>query len=238
MHIRQDYSLYTEADHKVWSLLFHNQTVSITDKALPAFLKGIAEIELSANKIPDFEKVNRKLLPITGWQITAVEGIVPYQEFFELLSSKRFPCTTWIRKESELGYIEEPDIFHDLFGHVPLLAHSLFSDFVCSIAHIALENLGNTYVIDLISRLYWFTVEFGLVREPNTLKAYGAGILSSISETKFSLESQESVQHPFCIDKILQANYSIDTIQKEYYIVKGLEELHSIIILLKDKLRK
>src|SRR6478672_513919 len=205
--MKQQYDQYTDEDHKVWSVMYQRQMQALPELATEEFIKGLEFTGFEQDRIPEFRKVNERLLKLTGWQIYEVPGIVPDDEFFRLLTEKKFPATTWIRKMSELEYIEEPDMFHDVFGHVPLLTNPQYCHFLEEMSQIALEHIDDAHAIELMSRLYWYTVEFGLMRENGKLKIYGAGLLSSIGETLFSLQSDEPARAEFDIPLIFNTPY-------------------------------
>lgn len=226
--MRQLYENYTEDDFEVWRTLYGRQKDVFPTHASEAYLNGLKLANFETGIIPDFRETNRMLLETTGWQLAVVPGIVPDYTFFELMANKRFPATTWLRKKSELEYLEEPDMFHDVFAHVPLLTNQHFVDFLEELSKIGLQYVGNDYAIELLSRVYWFTVEFGLIDEANGLRIYGAGILSSNGETIYSL-SEESTKHDFSVAHTLETPYKKDVFQNEYFIVNSYEQLyHSI----------
>ncbi|MEJ2005606.1 MAG: phenylalanine-4-hydroxylase, partial [Cyclobacteriaceae bacterium] len=167
---RQLYEKYTEEDRQVWKLLFEQQEEQLERFASSAYLDGLVRIGFHANAIPSFERTNSILRETTGWELVAVPGIVDDRKFFELMSKKQFPATTWLRKMEELDYLEEPDMFHDVFAHVPLLADQHFADFLHALSVISLDYIDNPVAIELLSRIYWYTVEFGLIRENGKLR--------------------------------------------------------------------
>ena len=223
--MKQDYNAYTTADHNVWSILFERQVRHIQDKASQAYLDGLQAINFDPDRVPNFIPLNKRLKQLSGWQLREVAGIVPYQEFFESLASQYFPSTIWLRSFEQLDYLEEPDMFHDVFGHVPLLTNKDFGDFIKRLASLALKHIGNHEAIDLISRLYWFTVEFGLIEEQNEQKIYGAGILSSMGETTYSLNSTQPIRRPFEISELLSISYSKDEYQSNYFVLNSYDQL-------------
>jgi phenylalanine-4-hydroxylase len=227
--MKQRYNQYTTEDHQVWSVMFERQMKALPRLATNEFMKGIALSGFEPHRIPEFSMVNERLMPLTGWQIYEVPGIVADDEFFRLLTEKKFPATTWIRKMSELEYIEEPDMFHDVFGHVPLLTNALYCHFLEAMSQIALEHINDPHAIELMSRLYWYTVEFGLMREDGELKIYGAGLLSSIGETLFSLQSEEPARAKFDMAAIFNTPYIKEKYQEKYFIVDGFEQLYDSI---------
>ncbi|MEM7551033.1 MAG: phenylalanine 4-monooxygenase [Bacteroidota bacterium] len=233
----QEYDKYTQEDQTVWTTLFTRQIVSLPDTATSEYLAGIERINFTANSIPNFEATNEKLKEITGWELVAVPGIVDDELFFNLLVNKKFPATTWLRKMSEIDYLEEPDMFHDVFGHVPILTNHSFSDFLVELGKVGLEYIGNDQAIHLLSRIYWFTVEFGLIKEKDELKIYGAGILSSAGETKYSLSSRPE-HFDYNVEDILDSTYRKDAFQTKYFIIHSYKELYDSINDIKEGIKK
>jgi phenylalanine-4-hydroxylase len=223
--MRQEYEHYTEEDFQVWRLLYERQIVNLPDAASQAYLDGLQMINFMAEKIPNFDETNAVLKGLTGWQIHVVPGLIDDDKFFQLMADCRFPASTWLRKMSQLDYLEEPDMFHDVFGHVPLLTNQPFVDFLQQLSKIALRYIDNPWAIHLISRIYWFTVEFGLIRENGQLHIYGAGILSSAGETKHSI-SREAKQVPYDVDVIMGTAYRKDEFQKQYFVIDQYEDLY------------
>jgi phenylalanine-4-hydroxylase len=223
--MKQDYNAYTAADHNVWSILFERQVRHIQDKASRAYLDGLREINFEPDCVPNFTSLNKRLKQLSGWQLREVPGVVPYQEFFESLAAQFFPSTIWLRSFAQLDYLEEPDMFHDVFGHVPLLTNKDFGYFIQRLASLALKHIENSDAIDLISRLYWFTVEFGLIEEHNELRIYGAGILSSMGETTYALNSMQPTRRPFEISDLLSISYSKDQYQGNYFVLDSYDQL-------------
>lgn len=223
--IKQHYDKYTQEDFAVWKILYDRQLDSLPGKATSEFMNGLERINFTADKIPNFDETNKLLKSQTGWQLEVVPGIVDDAVFFELMSNRYFPATSWLRKMEELDYLEEPDMFHDVFAHVPLLTNQAFVDFLQELSKIGLEYLDNKWAIELLSRIYWFSVEFGLIREDGELRIYGAGILSSAGETNFSI-SDKPEHHEYDVVKILNTPYRKDTFQKEYFIIESYEQLY------------
>lgn len=226
--MKQIYENYTAEDFQVWKILYDRQIGNLPTAATAAYLEGLDKINFVGDKIPDFNETNEILSKITGWKLAVVPGIVPDYTFFELMSNRRFPATTWLRKMSELDYLEEPDMFHDVFAHVPLLTNQAFVDFLEALSKIGLHYCGNDYAIELLSRIYWFTVEFGLIRENGELRIYGAGILSSAGETKYSL-SDEPPHHEFDVPTIMMTDFRKDVFQDRYFVIESYEQLYSAI---------
>ncbi|QIP12228.1 phenylalanine 4-monooxygenase [Spirosoma aureum] len=226
----QTYSQYTPDDQAVWQLLFERQMAQLPGKASQAYLDGISATGFRADRIPDFERdLNPRLQQLTGWRVCAVEGLIPNRTFFELMANRNFPATTWLRRRDQLEYLPEPDMFHDTFGHVPMLSNQAFCDFLAALSRIALRFVDHEEAIDMISRLYWYTVEFGLIQETDGLRIYGGGILSSVGETTYSLYSSEPKRLPYHVDTLLRTPYIIDHFQMQYFVIDSYEQLyHSV----------
>ncbi len=222
--MEQDYAKYTDDDRFVWQKLFDRQMEVLPGRASEAYLEGIKKIEFNRNKIPHFEETNKLLKNITGWQLEVVKGLIDNKSFFELLEDKRFPASTWFRKPEQLDYLEEPDMFHDVFGHVPLLTNQHFCDFLKGLSKIALKYIDNEYAIELIARVYWYTVEFGLIENENGLRIYGAGILSSSGESIYCL-GEEPERVPYNVRQIMETPYIKDKFQVKYWVINDYEQL-------------
>lgn len=233
----QEYTHYTDADRWVWQALFTRQMQVLPTVASSRFLAGLPGVDFRVGNIPDFAEVNPLLNQATGWHLVAVPGIVDDRTFFELLASRRFPATTWLRTPAQLDYLEEPDMFHDVFAHVPLLTDQHFVDFLQAMGALALRYLHDAYAIELLSRLYWFTVEFGLIVEDERLRIYGAGILSSAGETTFCLGDQ-AARRPFDVAAILATPYVKDRMQDVYFIIDSYEQLASSVPVLEAELQR
>ena len=236
--MKQNYNDYTKDDQLVWHELYQRQIEQIHLYASEAYIKGMDSCGFTADKIPLITEVNSKLLAITGWQIEIVAGLIDNKSFFELLGQKRFPASTWLRKMEALDYLEEPDMFHDVLGHVPLLATKDFCAFLEKLANIALQYINNDDTIEAISRLYWYTVEFGLIQEGNALKIYGAGILSSSGETYYSLHSDLPKRLPYNVAEILSIPYIKDKFQQQYFIIPSYKYLYDSLEELKSEIEK
>lgn len=240
-NMQQVYENYNQEDHAVWKILFDRQIQNLPVAATKEYMLGLDKIGFTNSEIPNFIKTNQILASLTGWELVAVEGIVDDRLFFELLAQKKFPATTWLRKMSELDYLEEPDMFHDVFAHVPLLTNQPFVDFLEALSKIALRHVDDPEAIDILSRVYWFTVEFGLIREVDGLRIYGAGILSSAGETKYSL-STEPKHFEYNVDQILNTTYRKDVFQDRYFVVDSFHQLFESVedveMLLEQKLSK
>jgi phenylalanine-4-hydroxylase len=215
---------YDEAQQRVWRTLCDRQTKLTERLAHHSYLDGVKALGL-LEQIPDFDEVSAKLRKRTGWELVAVPGLIPEGPFFDHLANRRFPVTNWLRTEDELDYIVEPDMFHDFFGHVPILTQPEFADFMQMYGQRAQEAIaldGN----EMITRLYWYTSEFGLIREPKgPLKAFGAGLMSSYSELQFAVESKDAHRVPFDIETVMRTGYEIDKFQRAYFVLPSFEAL-------------
>ncbi len=224
--MNQDYQKYTPDEQAVWKLLFERQMARLPGRASQAYMDGIVATGFPNSRIPDFERdLNPRLLPITGWRVVAVPGLIGNREFFELMADRQFPATTWVRGRDQLDYLPEPDMFHDTFGHVPVLTNQSFCDFLAALSRIALRHVESEEAIAMISRLYWYTVEFGLIQEADGLRIYGGGILSSPGETIYSLESPVPKRLPYNVPTLLQTPYIIDHFQEQYFVIESYEQL-------------
>ncbi|WP_310393624.1 phenylalanine 4-monooxygenase [Hymenobacter sp.] len=235
--LEQDYARYTADDQWVWHTLFARQMRVLPAVASGRFLEGLPRVDFRAEQIPDFAAVNPLLDQATGWRLVAVPGIVDDRTFFELLAARRFPATTWLRTPAQLDYLEEPDMFHDVFAHVPLLTDPFFADFLQAVGTLALRHLHDAYAVELLSRLYWFTVEFGLIAEDGGLRIYGAGILSSAGETEFCL-SAAPARRPFDVAAILATPYVKDRMQDVYFVIDSYEQLAASVPVLEAELTR
>jgi len=224
--IEQPWDGYTPTDHDVWKRLYARQRELLVGRASEAFLEAQAEMGLTPDRIPRFDELNRVLGEATGWQLVGVEGLLPELDFFTHLANRRFPVTWWIRRPDQFDYIEEPDLFHDLFGHVPLLMNPVFADYMETYGRggIKAHGLGAEAMMQL-ARLYWYTVEFGLIREPAGLRIYGSGIVSSAGESVHSLESAAPNRIGFDLERVMRTRYRIDTFQQTYFVIDGFEQL-------------
>ncbi len=222
--MKQNYQNYIEEDFQVWKTLFERQMKNLTQYGCKEYLVGIRNVGFNANEIPHFEKTKERFQNHTQWQLHVVPGIIPVEEFFPLLSEKKFSASTWLRKMNQLDYIEEPDMFHDVFGHVPLLSIPAFSDFVLGLSEIARKHLDNESAMEMLGRMYWFTLEFGLINQNNALKVYGAGLCSSSGEIENAILGK--VEHrPFDVVEILNTPFQNDRIQNLYFVIDSFEDL-------------
>ncbi|MBY0461662.1 MAG: phenylalanine 4-monooxygenase [Alphaproteobacteria bacterium] len=222
--IDQNWASYTNEQHDIWKTLFHRQHDILQDRAVPEFLYGVDHLEIAPDKIPDFDELSDILTKATGWKIVAVEGLVPDDIFFTLLANRCFPSTCFIRRMDQLDYLQEPDIFHDIYGHVPLLIQPVFADYMEAYGKAGLRALGN-HSLHYLARLYWYTVEFGLIDTPKGLRIYGSGIVSSAGESKYCLESPKPNRLWFDSERVMRTNYKIDDYQEIYFVVSSLDDL-------------
>ncbi|MDM8354832.1 phenylalanine 4-monooxygenase [Pandoraea communis] len=222
--IDQPVEQYGAIDHAVWQQLYARQTAMLPGRVCDAFMDGIRALDMDARRVPEFARLNEKLMAATGWQVVTVPGLVPDDVFFDHLANRRFPATWWMRRPDQLDYLQEPDCFHDVFGHVPLLANPVFADFMQAYgkAGKVAQSLG---ALPLLARLYWYTVEFGLMRDGDGLRIYGAGIVSSRGETEFSLTSREPNRLGFSLERVLRTQYRIDTFQQTYFVIDDFAQL-------------
>ena len=219
----QNWSAYTDADHDTYRRLYERQSALLPGLACDAFIAALPSLGVKS-RIPRFEEINERLKPATGWEIVAVPGLIPERPFFELLASRRFPVTDWIRKPDEFEYIVEPDVFHDLFGHVPLLFNPVFADYVqrYGAGGLKADDLGAG---ELLSRLYWYTIEFGLIQQADGLRAYGAGILSSSGELRHSVTSTAPQRIALDLQRCMRTRYKIDDYQATYFVIDSFQQL-------------
>ncbi|HRI17587.1 MAG TPA: phenylalanine 4-monooxygenase [Burkholderiaceae bacterium] len=222
--IDQGWNAYTPEDHGVWKTLYERQTRLLVGRACDAFVEGMRALPIGADAIPDFRRLSDVLMQRTGWQVVAVPGLVPDEVFFDHLANRRFPSGNFIRKPHELDYLEEPDVFHDVFGHVPLLMNPVIADYIQAygVGGLRAQKLG---VLDKLSRVYWYTVEFGLVQQKEGLRIYGAGIASSATESVFALDDASPNRLRFDLERVMRTRYRIDDFQETYFVLGDMDEL-------------
>lgn len=224
--IEQPWASYSATDHAVWAQLFRRQREILPGRACREFLENAERIGLGADAIPKFDDLNAVLRRATGWELVGVEGLLPDHVFFDHLAHRRFPVTWWIRKPEQLDYIAEPDLFHDLFGHVPLLMNPVFADYMQAYGRGGMKAYGiDADALMNLTRLYWYTVEFGLIRTDEGLRIYGAGIVSSKGESIHCLESAAPNRLGFGLERVMRTRYKIDTYQQTYFVIDGFEQL-------------
>ena len=222
--IDQGWERYTASEHAVWKTLFERQTQLLPGRACDEFIAGMHDLPIGSEQIPDFRRLSDVLMQRTGWQVVAVPGLVPDDVFFEHLASRRFPAGHFIRKPHELDYLEEPDVFHDVFGHVPMLMNPAIADYIQAygVGGLRAQRLG---LLDKLARVYWYTVEFGLVRQHDGLRIYGAGIASSRTETVFALDDPAPNRIGFDLERVMRTDYRIDDFQETYFVIRDLGQL-------------
>ncbi|WP_324749408.1 phenylalanine 4-monooxygenase [Sphingomonas sp. LY54] len=226
--VPQNWEDFSAEDHRVWDVLFARQQKLLPGRAVEAFGQSLDVLRLSRPGVPNFEELNERLHARTGWTVVAVPGLVPDDVFFQHLSERRFPAGNFIRTAEQLDYLEEPDVFHDVFGHVPLLAESEFADFMQALGHLGLEALDQG-ALHRLARLYWYTVEFGLARENGDLRIYGAGILSSFGESRYALESEVPNRLGFDLERVLRTTYKTDSYQMAYFVINRFEDVLNLV---------
>lgn len=222
--IPQRWADYTAAEHAVWDTLFARQMALLPGRVVPAFLDGVSRLGMDRPGVPDLERLSERLQALTGWSVVAVPGLVPDEVFFDHLARRRFVAGRFIRRADQLDYLQEPDIFHDVFGHVPLLANSVYADYMQAYGDggrraMALGAIGP------LARLYWHTVEFGLIRDGEGLKIFGAGIVSSAAESRYALEAPDPPRIAFDLLRVMRTRYRIDAFQPHYFVIDSFEDL-------------
>ena len=222
--IAQNWDRFTADEHRVWDRLFARQAEMLPGRASDAFLRGLDVLRLEKPGIPDFAELNQRLMAATGWQVVAVPGLVPDDVFFDHLANRRFVSGNFIRRADQLDYLQEPDVFHDVFGHVPMLADPVFADYMQAYGKGGLRSLGFG-ALHKLARLYWYTVEFGLVRENGALRIYGAGIVSSYGESIFALDDPSPHRIGFDLERIMRTEYRIDDFQQNYFVIDSYDQL-------------
>lgn len=219
----QNWERYTPQEHALYQRLFERQAAQLPGLACEEFIAAVQQLG-QPNEIPRFDALSERLRRATGWEVVAVPGLIPEEAFFGLLAQRRFPVTGWIRRPEEFDYVVEPDVFHDLFGHVPLLFNPMFADYMQAYGAGGLKA-SRLQACEYLARLYWYTVEFGLIDTPAGLRAYGAGILSSTGELRHSVLSPAPQRLGFDVERIMRTHYRIDSFQSTYFVIKGFEQL-------------
>jgi phenylalanine-4-hydroxylase len=222
--LQQDYTRYTAQDQLVWKVLFDRQTALLHKRAASAFGQGLAKIGFHRGAIPDFGETSERLRKATGWQLEPVLGALNDADFFGLLAQRKFPATVWIRSMEQFDFIQEPDLFHGVFGHVPLLMDKAFADFLHFLGQVAAQHLDDAAALAQIERLYGFTVQFGLVQEQGEARFYGAGLLSSSGEIHHCL-GEGPARTPFDLATVLQTPYSEQHLQEHYFVLSSWAQL-------------
>ena len=222
--IEQHWDRYSEEDHEVWRVLFERRMEQLETDASNVFLEGMRAINLKPDHVPALKDVNSRLAPLTGWSSHGVPGYLPPKAFFAFLAARKFPTTISVRPKTSMDYLPEPDIIHDVFGHVPLHADPVFADFLQTYGQAALHT-NSEYHTERLARLFWFTVEFGLIREDGRVKLYGSGLISSDGEGHHALESDEVERRPFELQRVCDTSFEIDHYQPILYVLESFEQL-------------
>lgn len=222
--IDQNWGAYSAADHNTWKTLYNRQLETLKARVCEEYLEGLKTLHLVADTVPDFAQMNKHLRAATGWEVLAVPGLIASKPFFSMLANRQFPAGTFIRTPEQLDYLEEPDIFHDVFGHIPLLSNPAYANYMQEYGRAglaALEHKG----IKFLARLNWYTIEFGLIKNNGEVKAYGAGIMSSYGEAKYLFNDPSANWLQFDIDRVLRTGYYIDDLQASYFTIDSFESL-------------
>ena len=222
--IPQDWVSYTDVEHQTWDTLYARQMKILPGRAAEVFFDGLKSLDLNTGGIPDFEIMNPKLQALTDWTVVCVPGLVPDEVFFDHLANRRFPSGQFIRRPDQLDYLQEPDIFHDVFGHVPMLTNPDFADYMEAYGKGG-QRAASLGMLPNLARLYWYTVEFGLMKEADELRIYGAGIVSSATESVFSLEDPSPNRIGFELERVMKTLYRIDDFQQVYFVIDSIEQL-------------
>ena len=222
--IPQDWAAYTPQEHALWDRLFARQAQMLPDRAVAEFMNGLDVLRMTRPGIPDFDELSERLMKLTGWQVVAVPGLVPDRLFFDHLANRRFVAGRFLRTPDQIDYLSEPDIFHDVFGHVPMLTDPDFADYMQAYG-LGGQRAAGLGVLDQLARLYWYTVEFGLMESPDGLRIYGAGIVSSATESVFALEDASPNRIAFDLERVMRTLYRIDDFQQVYFVVPSIEAL-------------
>ena len=229
----QIYENYTREDYRVWEILFNKRLENLQGIVAEEFLVALNDLNFKAEKIPNFVEINNILKNRTGWSIKTVPNISPPEEFFSFLSMKKFTATCWLRSIDQIDYLEEPDMFHDVFAHVPLLSNKDYTNFFKEMGEIAMSVIEDPKKLEKLQRIYWFTIEFGLIKKNNDFKIYGAGIISSDEESKNAL-SKKSKKCEFDVKKVMNHSFRIDIVQDTYYYINSFDQLTSSIAEIRD----
>ena len=219
---------YSDEEHRIWQILYERQMKIIPGRACKEFIKGLQCLGLSSDRIPQLPDVSERLLALTGWRVAPVAALISARAFFELLAKKQFPAATFIRCEEEIDYVQEPDVFHEIFGHCPMLTNQVYADFIQNFALKVLTFPEENWA--LLQRLFWFTVEFGLINTEDGLRAYGGGILSSISETAYSVESDVPLRAIFDPVTAFRMPYRIDMLQRVFFVINDYQTLYDFVL--------
>ena len=227
--IPQDWAHYSAEEHATWDTLFARQSAMLPGRASEAFLRGIDVLKLSKPGIPDFAELSERLMAATGWRVVAVPGLIPDGVFFDCLASRVFVAGNFIRRPDQLDYLQEPDVFHDVFGHVPMLADPVFAEYMVAYGKGG-QRAGSLGALKRLARLYWYTVEFGLVQESGALRIYGSGIVSSHGESLFALDDPSPNRIGLDVKRVMRTDYRIDDYQQTYFVIPSFNDLLRITV--------
>jgi phenylalanine-4-hydroxylase len=222
--IRQDYAAYTEEQHAVWAELVGRMMPEIEQHAAREYIEGFSIIGLQRDRLPDLKAISARLAPRTGWSSTPVSGFLPAPAFFEMLASRNFPTTTWLRSRESIEYTPEPDIFHDVFGHVPMHSHKVFADFLEHYGRVC-AGISDAAVLEKLGRLFWYTVEFGVIRQDGEIRAYGSGLISSHGECRNVMAGNCAI-HDFSLDEVLATKVKVDELHKLLFAVSSFDQVY------------
>jgi phenylalanine-4-hydroxylase len=225
--IDQDYAAYTEEQHAVWAELVRRRMPQIEEHAAEEYLEGFEYLDLPYDRLPNLRALSAKLQRRTGWNTTAVSGFMPGPAFFEMLAARRFPTTTWLRGRDSLEYTPEPDIFHDVFGHVPMHAHPVFADFLATYGQLC-ARIDDEAILERIGRVFWYTVEFGLIRQDGKVRVYGSGLISSNGECSNVLHAGCAVK-PFVLDEVMRTPVKVDEMHKLLFAIESFDEIYEAV---------
>ncbi|MFA5964470.1 MAG: phenylalanine 4-monooxygenase [Sphingomonas sp.] len=227
--VPQDWAHFSAQEHATWDTLFARQAKLLPGRASEAYLRGLDVLKLSKPGIPDFDELSERLMKLTGWQVVAVHGLVPDDIFFDHMANRRFVAGNFIRRPDQLDYLQEPDVFHDVFGHVPMLADPVFADYLVAYGQGGQRALSLD-ALKYLGRLYWYTVEFGLIAEPEGLRIYGSGIVSSAAESRFALDDPSPNRIGFDLRRVMRTEYRIDDFQQNYFVIPSFDELLRVTV--------
>ena len=227
--IPQDWAHFSGEDHATWDILFARQSAMLPGRASASFLRGIDVLKLSKPGIPDFVELSERLMAATGWRVVAVPGLIPDDVFFDCLADRIFVAGNFIRRPDQLDYLQEPDVFHDVFGHVPMLADPVFADYMVAYGKGG-QRAGSLGALKRLARLYWYTVEFGLVEEAGALRIYGSGIVSSHGESIFALDDPSPNRIAFDLRRVMRTDYRIDDYQQSYFVIPSFDALLRVTV--------
>jgi phenylalanine-4-hydroxylase len=226
--VDQGWDRYSSEDHAIWGVLFERQRQTLAGYVCQEYLDGLTALGIGPEGVPDFRRMNARLRRLTGWEVVAVPGLIPSRPFFQMLANRRFPAGTFIRSREQLDYLEEPDIFHDVFGHIPLLTNPVYADYMNEYGRIGLAAVENKGV-KFLARLNWYTIEFGLIRKPEGVRIYGAGIVSSFGEAKYAIEDSSANHLAFSLERVMRTGYYIDDFQATYFVIDRFEDLFDLL---------